>query len=202
AYSTLANEGVYHEPQMILRIQDRQGNTIADFAPQGREALSASTAYTVVDMMRGVVDEGTGQRIRWKFGVREPDFAGKTGTTQESADGWFILLNPDLVAGAWVGWNDRRVAFRTSWWGQGAHNALHVVGDFARRVARSDEPGIGFSNARFEPPAGYEVPTVPVQDLGDRPAGDLLDRWEARERDRDRQPPKKEDEERRGRIGW
>ena len=199
AYATLANGGVYHEPQFITRIEDRQGNVIANFEPQGREALSSSTAYTVVDMMREVIDSGTGQRMRWKFGLRESDFAGKTGTTQESADGWFILMHPDIVVGSWVGWNDRRVAFRTSWWGQGAHNALHVVGDFAQRLARSEHPlATKLTSNRFEPPSGYVPPAAPPapEDIDGRsPVQRLFDRWEERNNER-------RDEERRGRIGW
>ncbi len=197
AYTTLANGGVYHEPQLITRIEDRQGNVIARFDPKSREALSASTAYTVVDMMREVVDNGTGQRIRWKYGLRNADFAGKTGTTQESADGWFMLMHPNLVAGAWVGWNDRRVAFRTSWWGQGAHNALHVVGDFVRRVDASDtDLAAAFDRNRFEPPSGYVRPDPPPPLEDERTAVQrLFDRFEERERER-------RDEERRGRIGW
>jgi penicillin-binding protein 1A len=198
AYATLADGGVYHEPQIITRIEDRQGNVIEEFQPQGREALSASTAYTVVDMMREVVDAGTGQRIRWKYGLREPDFAGKTGTTQESADGWFMLMNPNLVAGAWVGWNDRRVAFRTNWWGQGAHNALHIVGDFATRLAESDIPlARSVRSERFEPPSGYVPPDAPPppDDDGRSAVQRLFDRWEERQNER-------RDNEDRGRIGW
>ena len=196
AYSTLANGGLYHEPQFITRIEDRQGNVIANFEPQGREALSSSTAYTVVDMMREVVDNGTGSRIRWKFGLREPDFAGKTGTTQESADGWFILMNPNIVAGAWVGWNDRRVAFRTDWWGQGGHNALHIVGDFAVNLAKSDIPMASrLRSSRFEPPSGYVPPAAPPPPDSRSAVQRLFDRWEDRNAER-------RDEEKRGRIGW
>ena len=196
AYSTLADGGLYHEPQFITRIEDRQGNVIANFEPQGREALSSSTAYTVIDMMREVVDAGTGTRIRWKFGLREPDFAGKTGTTQESADGWFILMNPNIVAGSWVGWNDRRLAFRTDWWGQGAHNALHVVGDFATQLARSDLPlATQLSSRRFEPPSGYVPPAAPPPPDDRTAVQRLFDRWEDRDAER-------RNEEERGRIGW
>jgi penicillin-binding protein 1A len=82
-----------------------------------------------------VVDEGTGADVRRRFSVRG-DLAGKTGTTQDGADGWFLLMHPDLVAGAWVGFDDPRVTFRSSYWGQGGHNALRVVGDFARTAQR------------------------------------------------------------------
>ncbi len=200
AYSTLADGGVYHEPRFITRIEDRQGNVIANFEPQGREALSASTAYTVVDMMREVIDNGTGNRIRWKFGLRDLDFAGKTGTTQESADGWFMLMHPDLVAGAWVGWNDRRIAFRTSWWGQGAHNALHIVGDFATRLSKAKDLPLAdrLRTGRFEPPSGYVLPAAPPppeDEDGRTPVQRLFDRWEQKQNQR-------RDEENRGRIGW
>src|SRR5690606_11049263 len=87
----------------------------------------------LIDMMRGVVDVGTGQGLRRAFGV-DADVAGKTGTTQGGADGWFILMHPELVAGAWVGFDDPRITFRSAYWGQGAHNALYVVGAFARQV--------------------------------------------------------------------
>ncbi len=86
--------------------------------------------------MRGVIDRGTGSALRNEFGVRG-DLAGKTGTTQNNSDGWFIAMNPDLVAGAWVGFNDQRVTIRSNYWGQGAHNALRIVGDFMRQGQRS-----------------------------------------------------------------
>ncbi len=89
--------------------------------------------------MRDVVSRGTGSSIRSRFGVRG-DVAGKTGTTQGNADGWFILIQPQLVAGAWVGFNDSRVTLRSDYWGQGAHSALPIVGDFFQR-ARKIEAG-------------------------------------------------------------
>ena len=138
SYSTLANGGLYNEPVAITRVEDRYGNVLWQASPSPREALSRETAYTVVDMMRGVIDYGTGQRIRTQFELGDYDLAGKTGTTQRSADTWFMLMHPDLVTGSWVGFDDQRVTFRTSWWGQGAHSALFLVGDFYRRVAQSD----------------------------------------------------------------
>ncbi len=86
--------------------------------------------------MRDVIDRGTGASIRSRFGIRG-DVAGKTGTTQDNADGWFILMHPELVAGAWVGFNDSRVTLRSDYWGQGAHSALPIVGDFYQRSLRS-----------------------------------------------------------------
>jgi len=135
AYATIAAGGVYRRPVLVTRIEDAEGNVLASFETEEERALSEKSAQALLDMMRGVVDYGTGQRIRTVFGVRA-DVAGKTGTTQENADGWFLLMHPQLVAGAWVGFNDPRVTFRSDYWGQGAHNALYVVGDFFRHSLR------------------------------------------------------------------
>ncbi|WP_144107872.1 penicillin-binding protein 1A [Paraburkholderia sp. BCC1886] len=137
AYSTIANLGAYVEPVMVTRIEDRKGDVLADFAPVSpKQELPADTARTLVDVMRDVVSRGTGASIRSRFGVRG-DVAGKTGTTQGNADGWFILIQPQLVAGAWVGFNDSRVTLRSDYWGQGAHSALPIVGDFFQRAQRA-----------------------------------------------------------------
>ncbi len=154
AYSTLANGGPYNEPVAVTRIEDRSGNVLYEATPSPEEALPEATAYTVIDMMRGVVDYGTGVRIRYQWGVNGLDLAGKTGTTQESADGWFMLVHPDLVTGAWVGFNDRRVTFRSNFWGQGAHNALFLVGDYYQRIMQSDE--VQLSDATFPMPQNYD----------------------------------------------
>ncbi len=159
AYSTLANGGLYHEPTVVTRIEDRFGNVLYEAEPVPEEALSEETAYTVVDMLRGGVEYGTGIRIRTQFGLGEYDLASKTGTTQNNADGWFMLMHPDLVTGAWVGFNDRRIAFRSNWWGQGAHTALLLVGDYFRRATRLPETPIS-RDKRFPDPAEYGVPAI------------------------------------------
>jgi penicillin-binding protein 1A len=100
-------------------------------------------------MLRGVVNGGTGTRIRSQYGIRG-DLAGKTGTTQGGADGWFMLLHPDLVMGSWVGFNTPLVRFRTSYWGQGAHNALRIVGSFMQQAS--------LRQASFERPGDYRMP--------------------------------------------
>ncbi len=160
AYATLANGGLYYTPTVVTRIEDKNGNVLFEAEPSPKEALSEETAYTVIDMMRDVVSQpyGTGIRIRNQFALNGYDFAGKTGTTQESADGWFMLMHPDLVSGAWVGFNDRRVTFRSSWWGQGAHNALFLVGDFITRTAASPDVALSKSE-RFPMPEDYVQPT-------------------------------------------
>ena len=135
AYATMASGGLYRPPLLITHITDREGREVARFAPDARRALDASVALTLVDMLRGAVDGGTGRGLRSTFGVRG-DVAGKTGTTQNGADGWFLALHPDVVAGAWVGFDDPRVTFRSSYWEQGGHNALRVVGDFLQTAER------------------------------------------------------------------
>lgn len=155
AYSTLANGGLYNKPVAITRIEDRYGNVLWQNSPSPSEALSERTAYTVVDMMRGVIDYGTGQRIRTQFNLGEYDLAGKTGTTQRSADTWFMLMHPELVSGAWVGFDDQRLTFRSSFWGQGAHSALFLVGDFYRSIAQSDSVSLLSTGSTFPMVEGY-----------------------------------------------
>ena len=149
AYATFAAGGVRREPTFVARIEAADGTVLADFAPEPRQALAPETALAVVDMMRGVVDGGTGRQVRTAFDVRG-DLAGKTGTTQDGADGWFFLLHPDLVMGAWVGFDSPTVTFRSAYWEQGGHNALRVVGETAERAQRA---GALSRTARFETPA-------------------------------------------------
>jgi penicillin-binding protein 1A len=157
AYSTIAARGAYIAPMLVTRIEDREGNVLAEFQPAPPEqALPVGAAQTLLDVMRDVVNRGTGSSIRSRFGIRG-DVAGKTGTTQDDADGWFILMHPQLVAGAWVGFNDSRITLRSDYWGQGAHSALPIVGDFFQRAQRSrlvdgrakfvEEPQTGFFDA-------------------------------------------------------
>ena len=149
AYGTLANGGNYIEPVLVTRIENRDGVVLAEFGAESAESvMPAADAYTLVDVMRGVIDRGTGQGIRSRYGIRA-DVAGKTGTTQDNADGWFILMHPHMVAGAWVGFNDSRVTLRSDHWGQGAHSALPMVGDFFQQSFRSRAID---ARARFEPP--------------------------------------------------
>ena len=137
AYATIAAQGDYRKPVFVTHITDREGKTIARFtaaAPQ--RAMSKASAATLTDMLRGVINRGTGTAIRYRFGIGA-DVAGKTGTTQNNADGWFILMHPNLVAGAWVGFNDNRVTMRSAYWGQGGHNAVLLVGDFFKAALES-----------------------------------------------------------------
>lgn len=137
AYGTIAQAGGYIAPVLVTRIEDRHGRVLQEFAPiAAQQALPMPAAQTLRAALRGVIDKGTGRAIRTRYGIRA-DVAGKTGTTQDNADGWFILLHPQLVAGAWVGFNDSRITLRSDYWGQGAHSALPVVGGFFQQALRS-----------------------------------------------------------------
>ena len=136
AYATVANDGRRLEPLLVLRIEDREGKVLDGFVT-GREeqALPKPKALQLVNVMRGVVDEGTGTAIRSRYGI-QADVAGKTGTTQDNTDGWFILMHPQLVAGAWVGFNDPRITMPDAW-GPGARSALPMVGEFFQQSLRN-----------------------------------------------------------------
>lgn len=155
AYATLARLGERRAPRLIDRITDRHGTTLADFAAPVQRAMSHDAAVELIDMLRAAVNEGTGRALRTRFGLRA-DIAGKTGTTQDNTDGWFIGMHPQLVAGAWVGFNDPRITMRSDHWGQGGHNALLLVGDFYRSVLQAG--GLD-AKARFpQPPPPPEPP--------------------------------------------
>ncbi|MDR5733605.1 transglycosylase domain-containing protein [Caballeronia sp. LZ025] len=159
AYGTIANDGNYMEPLLVTRIENKQGEVLAQFDSTPERALSVDATHKLVDVMRDVVNRGTGTAIRTRFGIRA-DVAGKTGTTQDNADGWFILMHPQLVAGAWVGFNDSRVTLRSDYWGQGAHSALPMVGDFTQRALRSH---LIDARARFDiqaPPSAWQTFTT------------------------------------------
>ena len=136
AYGTIANSGRYSEPQLVIRVEARDGRTLEGFIPaEPVQAMPRASALTLVNVMRGVVDEGTGAAIRTRYGI-QADVAGKTGTTQDNTDGWFILMHPQLVAGAWVGFNDNRVSMGNQW-GQGARSALPIVGEYFQQSLRN-----------------------------------------------------------------
>ncbi|RYF43765.1 MAG: penicillin-binding protein [Comamonadaceae bacterium] len=149
AYSTIANEGGYIEPVMVTRIEDRHGRVLEDFRPAAAQAaMSSAGAQTLLDVLRGAIDRGTGAGIRSRWGI-QADVAGKTGTTQDNTDGWFILMHPQLVAGAWVGFNDNRVTMQDGW-GQGARSALPMVGEFFQMALRAK---VIDAKARFAAPS-------------------------------------------------
>ena len=167
AYGTIANGGSYIEPLLVLRVEDRTGRTLEGFVSQQPEpALPRPSALTLVNVMRGVIDEGTGTAIRSRWGI-QADVAGKTGTTQDNSDGWFILMHPHLVAGARVGFNDNRVTMGP--WGQGARSALPIVGEVVQQSLRqrSIDAKAEFDIPRQRPRAPPEPARVhdPVRDF-------------------------------------
>ena len=152
AYSTFVNKGVWTEPIFVTRIEDKNGVVLEDFQPKTQEAMSKETADLMVRMLQGVVDgvyspaagvtRGTGVRLRFKYGF-ENEMGGKTGTTQNQSDGYFMGITPNLVTGVWSGCEDRAAHFRTIHYGQGANMALPVFAEYMQRVyADTLESGI------------------------------------------------------------
>ncbi|WP_053076511.1 penicillin-binding protein 1A [Caenimonas sp. SL110] len=136
AYSTIANNGQYVEPFLVVSVGDRDNNVIEAFNPKGaQQGLATAAAQTLLDVLRSAIDKGTGIGIRARFGI-QGDVAGKTGTTQDNTDGWFILMHPNIVSGAWVGFNDNRITMGDEW-GQGSRNALNIVGDFVQQSMKA-----------------------------------------------------------------
>ena len=134
ANSTFANKGTYIQPTFITRIEDKNGKVLEEFTPNSNEVFSEEKAYTMIQLMRGVVQEGTGSRLRGGKYKLNNQIAGKTGTTQHNADGWFIGLTPELAAGCWVGGEDRSIHFNSITEGQGASMALPIWGKFFVKV--------------------------------------------------------------------
>lgn len=134
ANSTFANKGTYIQPTFITRIEDKNGKVLEEFIPNSNEVFSEEKAYTMIQLMRGVVQEGTGSRLRGGKYKLNNQIAGKTGTTQHNADGWFIGLTPELAAGCWVGGEDRSIHFNSILEGQGASMALPIWGKFFVKV--------------------------------------------------------------------
>lgn len=155
AYSAFVNQGTWVEPIMILRVEDKNGALIYEKAPKVLKALNSETAYAMVDMLKGVVDGGTGSRLRWdpNFGGLKNPIGGKTGTTNRNSDAWFIGITPELVAGVWTGAEDRGISFSSMRYGQGAAAAMPVFGLFMRKVFADKD--LNYSQEDFpEPPGG------------------------------------------------
>jgi penicillin-binding protein 1A len=149
AMNTFANQGVYVKPIFITHIEDKNGNVIERFAPEKTEVLDEVSAYKMIELMKGVVESGTGIRLRFKYGLNNP-IAGKTGTTQNQSDGWFMGITPDLTTGIWVGAEDRSVHFRTIKLGQGANMALPIWALYMQKVY--NDPALGISQGDFKMP--------------------------------------------------
>ena len=149
AMSTFANKGVYIKPMFITRIEDKNGNVIQRFSPEESEAMSEIAAYKTIELMKGVVQSGTGVRLRSLYGFKNP-IAGKTGTTQKNSDGYFMGITPDLTTGVWVGADDRSVHFRSTRLGQGSHTALPIWALYMKKVY--NDPNLKVSKGDFPKP--------------------------------------------------
>ncbi len=147
--NTFANRGVYIKPIFVTKIEDKNGNVLERFAPEKKEAMDVITAYKMIELMKGVVESGTSIRLRYKYGFRNP-VAGKTGTTQNQSDGWFMGIVPDLTTGIWVGAEDRSVHFRTITLGQGANMALPIWALYMKKVYA--DPSLGIGKGDFKKP--------------------------------------------------
>ena len=173
AYGTFANQGIYVKPTMVTRIEDKNGMAVYEVVPETRDVLSAETAYVSLNLMQGVTEAGSGARLR-HAGLEKTNYiyekvitgypyifenpiAGKTGTTQNQSDGWFMGMVPNLVTGVWVGGEDRSIHFEEIGFGQGATMALPIWGLFMKSVYENEELGIS-QDAFLEP----EILTIPL----------------------------------------
>ncbi|MCC8144893.1 MAG: transglycosylase domain-containing protein [Bacteroidales bacterium] len=156
AYSTYANGGIRVEPLFVTHIEDRNGNVVANFTPRLQEVISEDANYKMLSMLRSVIDGGTGGRLRFGYGLKVP-MGGKTGTTQNNSDAWFMGFTPSLVGGAWVGGEERSIHFNSMAEGQGSRAALPIMGIFLKKVY--NDPNLGYTDTEnFEIPAQYTNP--------------------------------------------
>ncbi len=151
AYTTFANKGMSTEPIFVVRIEDRQGNLISSFLPETREAIKEQAAYTTLQVLEDVVNAGTGGRLRWQYGFTG-EIGGKTGTSQENRDAWFVGVTPNLVTGVWVGGEDQSVHPRVA--GEGSIMALPIFGEFMKRVYNDPKLGVRQTDTFEVPPGG------------------------------------------------
>ncbi|MDO1502251.1 transglycosylase domain-containing protein [Winogradskyella maritima] len=170
AYGTFANKGVYNKPVLVTRIEDKNGTVLFQFQPESRDVLSEEVAYVTVNLMEGVTQYGSGQRLRDKWRVNQTLFkeigtgypyefdnpiAGKTGTTQNQSDGWFMGMVPNLVTGVWVGGEDRAAHFKSINYGQGAAMALPIWGLYMKACYADDN--LNVSEEEFERPSNLSI---------------------------------------------
>ena len=155
AYNTFPSKGVYVSPIFVTRIEDSMGNVLGEFNNRKKEAISDYTAYLMANLMQGVVNSGTGVRLRAKYGLKG-EIAGKTGTTNDQSDGWFIGYTPSLTAGVWVGAEDRQVHFESLSLGGGSNMALPIWGIFMKKVLEDGTLGV-YESDRFIAPPGISL---------------------------------------------
>ncbi len=154
AYTAFANKGIRTEPLYVTRIEDANGNVIGSFTPRTHEIISETTAYKMIYMLRQVIDHGTGVRMRYRYGISAP-MGGKTGTTNNNSDGWFMCFTPSLVSGTWVGGEDRAIHFDNMAEGQGASMALPICALYVQKVLADQELGYN-PEEQFDVPAWFD----------------------------------------------
>jgi penicillin-binding protein 1A len=175
AFSTFANKGIYIKPQLITRIEDKNGNLIFESIPETHDVLNQDIAYAVIKLMEGVTEDGTGTRLRsggagftkYNYQFTNP-IAGKTGTTQNNSDGWFMGFVPNLCTGVWVGCEDRAARFRSTAMGQGATMALPIWGLYMDKCYKDDK--LNVSKEAFDRPKNISIKVdcwKPVKDTLD-----------------------------------
>lgn len=154
AYTAFANKGIRSTPMYVTRIEDNEGNVVAEFQPKMNEVISEESAYKMIVMLQGVMNGGTGSRMRFRYNVNA-DMGGKTGTTNRNSDGWFMGFTPSLVTGCWVGGEDRDIHFNSMTYGQGASSALPISAYFFQNVFK--DKSLGYSaDEKFDLPEGFD----------------------------------------------
>lgn len=166
AYSSFANFGNYIKPEMVWRIEDANGRVIKEVKNETKEVMNEMYAYTMIDLMKGVTRFGTASGELRRMGIPETvEIAGKTGTTQNNSDGWFMGITPNLATGVWVGWEDRATHFFSTGEGQGAKMALPIWGIFMKKVWADKELGIT-PDDKFAKPSNWTGDCADLQGLG------------------------------------
>ena len=156
AYNTFPSKGVYVRPMFVTRIENNEGNVLAQFSTKKKEAISDNTAYLMANLMQGVVNSGTAYALRSRFGF-EGEIAGKTGTTNNNADGWFIGYTPELTAGAWTGFENEQIHFQYIGNGGGSASALPIWGLFMQKVTKDPSLAKYYDKVAFDRPVGYNI---------------------------------------------
>ena len=164
AYGTFANKGVWVEPTFIKRIEDKNGNIIQEFKPDQVEALDEYSNYAMIELLRNVVDIGTARRLRKEPYEFKNDIIGKTGTTQDNADGWFMGITPNLVCGTWIGGDDKVITIKNTDIWSGASLGIPVFGEFMKFIYEDDSLEVKVTDV-FDTPSGYRTSSVCEDDI-------------------------------------
>jgi len=164
AYTTFANHGIHCAPLFVTKIEDHEGNVLAEFQPRVNEVISEESANKMLVMLKGVIDGGTGSRMRYKYEI-DCEMGGKTGTTNRNSDAWFMGFTPSLVSGCWVGGEDRDIHFDSTNMGQGANMALPIWAYYMKKVFA--DRSLGYDpKEKFDIPEGYNPCASKADEFG------------------------------------